>query len=308
MPRSSPLPDKPRDPPRIAPIGFENPRLDAVGVEVVTLAGIRKFAAATLVRPQRVGFHGLLLMQEGEGEHTVDFKRYALRPGTLIYVRPGQVQQWHMHPGLQGELLLMKPEALGPAIGRAELDTRLLAAHQWPPRLQADEALRGRLSSDLARLRAEIAGFDGSEVQAAIIWHTLLATLLRVAQAMRATRAPADHAAATVFALLEQVLAEEGHVRKTVSALARRLGYSESTLNRACLAMAEKSTKRLLDERTALEAKRFLVHSQASITEIGRRLGFSEATNFVKFFSRLTRTTPQAFRARYAGPSGGRDP
>jgi AraC-like DNA-binding protein len=284
---------------QITPIDFENARLNSLGVEVISLKKIRKLAANTLLYPQRLGFHLLLLMTEGEGEHTVDFKHYPLQPGTLIYVRPGQVQQWHMQPRLQGELILLKPEALSPAIGRSELDMRLLGAHLWAASLHTNDALREQIHSDMTRLREDIASFNGSEMQAAIIWHTLLASLLRVAQAMYVERAPADYASATLFAQFEQLLAKDGQRRKPVSDFTKRLGYSESTLNRACLAQSEKTTKRLIDERTALEAKRLLVHSPASISEISYRLGFSEATNFVKFFVRLTQTTPKNFREQH---------
>jgi len=285
----------------IASIDFENPRLNSVGVEVLSLERIRKLAAVTLIHPQRVGFHLLLLMTEGEGEHTIDFRRYPLKPGTMIYVRPGQVQQWHMHPGLQGDIILMKPEALGPAIGRSELDMRLLGTPHWAPSLILGDALRDHFRCDLGRLNADIGGFDGSETQAAIIWHTLLATLLRLAQSMRAERAPVDNAAARIFALFEQLLAEEGHHRRPVSAYAKRLGYTESSLNRACILMADKTTKRLVDERTALEAMRLLAHTSAPIAEIGYRLGFSEPSNFVKFFVRLNNITPHDFRRPYVG-------
>jgi AraC-like DNA-binding protein len=161
--------------------------------------------------------------------------------------------------------------------------------------------LHEQIQSDMTRLRADIASFNGSEMQAAIIWHSLLASLLRMAQAVQqAETAPADFASATLFAQFEQLLAEDGQRRKPVSEYTKRLGYSESTLNRACLALSDKTTKRLIDERTALEAKRLLVHSPASITEISYRLGFSEPTNFVKFFTRLTQTTPKSFREQHA--------
>ncbi|WP_147694167.1 helix-turn-helix domain-containing protein [Vogesella mureinivorans] len=285
--------------PGVAPIAFHNPRLDGVGIEVLSLESIRTLAPHTLLHPQRPGFHLLLLMHAGVGEHTVDFQHYPLAPGSLVYVRPGQVQQWHMHAGLEGDCMLIKPEALSPAIGRPGLDMQLLGMHSWQTLLVPDAALREHVQCDMARLRADIAHFDGSQTQISIIWHTLLATLLRVAQAMRAKRGAANHAAAAIFSLFEQLLAEEGHRRQAVSAYAKKLGYSESTLNRACMAMAEKTAKQLLDERTALEAKRLLVHSPASIHEIGHHLGFSESTNFVKFFARLAHTTPQRFRDQY---------
>ncbi|GAA3572971.1 hypothetical protein GCM10022222_66530 [Amycolatopsis ultiminotia] len=56
------------------------------------------------------------------------------------------------------------------------------------------------------------------------------------------------------------------------------------------------SAKRFLDERIALEARRRLVTTDSSVATIARELGFTEATNFVKFYRRLTGTTPTATR------------
>ena len=66
------------------------------------------------------------------------------------------------------------------------------------------------------------------------------------------------------------------------------------------MAAAGHTAKQVVDLRIALEAKRLLVHSGATVAQIGHRLGFSEATNFVKFFRRLAGVTPLEFRAAHA--------
>ncbi len=45
-----------------------------------------------------------------------------------------------------------------------------------------------------------------------------------------------------------------------------------------------------------LEAQRLLAHTDLPVATIGRALGFSEATNFGKFFTRQTGNTPGDFR------------
>ena len=87
-----------------------------------------------------------------------------------------------------------------------------------------------------------------------------------------------------------------------VPGYAERLGYSESTLSRVCDAAQGRSAKQVIDRRVALEAARELVHSQASVAEVNHHLGFSEATNFVKFFRRMNGYSPQAFRNRVTTP------
>jgi transcriptional regulator GlxA family with amidase domain len=47
-----------------------------------------------------------------------------------------------------------------------------------------------------------------------------------------------------------------------------------------------------------LEARRLLAHTDDSVAAIGESLGFSESTNFGKFFEARTGERPGAFRKR----------
>lgn len=71
------------------------------------------------------------------------------------------------------------------------------------------------------------------------------------------------------------------------------------TLSRACHQVRGLSPKKLIDGNLALEAKRNLVMGDHTVEEIALGLGFSEATNFVKFFKRITGRTPEVFRLHH---------
>jgi hypothetical protein len=51
--------------------------------------------------------------------HTVDFTGYALDPGSWLWVRPGQVQQWQDLRQAEGTLILFEPDFLDPATAEA---------------------------------------------------------------------------------------------------------------------------------------------------------------------------------------------
>jgi AraC-like DNA-binding protein len=51
-----------------------------------------------------------------------------------------------------------------------------------------------------------------------------------------------------------------------------------------------------LTARIILEAKRQLAYSERLVSTVGYDLGFSEATNFTKYFFREVGLTPLAFR------------
>ncbi|WP_408996973.1 helix-turn-helix domain-containing protein [Streptomyces ipomoeae] len=79
------------------------------------------------------------------------------------------------------------------------------------------------------------------------------------------------------------------------------IGCSPRTLNRACQAVTGHTAKALIDAHVALEAKRLLAHTDLPVATISRRLGFSEPTNFGKFFTRETGSTPGTFRTQEQG-------
>ena len=103
---------------------------------------------------------------------------------------------------------------------------------------------------------------------------------------------PIDGDDAALLALLA-----DGEAWST-SALALALGSSQRTVQRALASLeaAGVTPKAFISARIVLEAKRLLVHSGESVAQVGHRLGFSEPTNFVKFFRRMAGSTPQAFR------------
>ncbi|MEK8107299.1 helix-turn-helix transcriptional regulator [Micromonospora sp. M12] len=79
---------------------------------------------------------------------------------------------------------------------------------------------------------------------------------------------------------------------RRVEDYAAELRCSVRTLTRACLAVTGRSAKQVIDERVALQASRLLAATDQPIAQIGRHLGFSEPTNFGRFFTREVGVSP----------------
>ena len=281
---------------------FDNARLAALGIEVMTLGELgRRVPARTLAAPERLDFYLLLLVASGRCRHVVDFVDRPLSRGSLVFVRPGQVQQWRLQPGVEGRLILVAPAAL--SAGRASPSSRevsLLALDEWPACSELSGRTRVEIEQEIERLGREFERYDASALGIALIRQMLVCLMLRLARWHAATPddAPAGGSDRAHYRLFVRELEAGFREHRDVRHYAQRLGYSESTLSRACLAAEGRSAKQVIDRRVALEARRMLAHGDASVAEIGHQLGFSEPTNFVKFFGRLSDCTPTAFRAR----------
>lgn len=279
---------------------FSNARLNPIGVELMTLSELRaRVSDRLLFETERVGFFMVLVATGGRGEHLVDFERLGLRAGHVVFVRPGQVQQWQPANGLEADLLLIDPVVVQPTASLSRQATMaLLRMEDWPVHFEMNVDGLTIWRSLTAMLRRELDRPVLDELSAAMAHELLACVMLCIGRS-----ATGPMSSATVQAMLIRRLRREleglAHTRPSVASLARRLRVSTSTLTRTCKEVLGHSAKEEVDRRVALEAQRLLVHSSSTSVAIGELLGFSEPTNFVKFFRRRVGTTPEAFRQAY---------
>lgn len=275
---------------------FTNERLSLVGVELLRLADLfERVPHSVLRQPERIDFAMLLVVDRGRGTHQVDFQQMVLAPGAVVAVRPGAVQQWQPTHGLDGDVLLIEPQLLQPRIGQSSAHMQHRLLEDWPSHftLQVREQKRWAAMCNLLRDELNQTDLDKLSVDTAReLTQSLLLTLARGAQQAAPTALFHDLMCRRLVHELDQLVA----VRPSVGVLAQRLGTSPSTLGRACQSTLGLTAKEVVDQRVSLEAKRLLVHTQATAVSIGEQLGFSEPTNFLKFFKRCAGMTPEQFR------------
>jgi AraC-like DNA-binding protein len=287
---------------QIRELGFAAPAGTPAGVEVLSLGELRgRVGRSHVDTPLRPTFHHLLAPAHGTLRHTVDFTGYALVPGTWLWVRPGQVQQWGDLNGVDGTLVLFEPDFLDRA---TTADARLDDPHA-PVVYRPSDADQQRLTDAAEHLARAFAGPDGLplDVRRAVLRHLLAVLVLRLAH-LGAPPGSAPPGPSDTFLRFRDAVERDFARTRRLDDYARRLGYSARTLSRATQAAAGVNAKDFIDRRTILEAKRLLAHSDHTAAQIAARLGFTSATNFSKYFHQRAGTTPIAFRAglRYRGP------
>ncbi|MEU3620543.1 AraC family transcriptional regulator [Streptomyces sp. NPDC006872] len=293
---------KPRE---IADIGFASAVGTPTGVEIMSLAELRERAAVHMGRaglrvPQRPTFHHLITLSSGSLWHTVDFTGYALEPGSWLWIRPGQVQQWGDLDDAEGTLVLFEDDFLEPAtVAAARMDDPYAPALQVP-----DPEDRHALEMAVNHLSLEFQEWHGISLEAhvAVLRHLLAVLVLRLSQRIAPVGSPAPDPGETFVDFRDAVERDFTRTRR-LEDYAQALGYSPRTLSRAALAGAGVGAKEFIDRRVVLEAKRLLAHGNQSAARIAAQLGFTSATNFSKFFHQRTGQSPIAFRSTVRGRS-----
>ncbi|MEU8887759.1 helix-turn-helix transcriptional regulator [Streptomyces sp. NPDC048442] len=286
--------------PPIPEVRFQSPSSAPAGVEVLTLAALRRNACSGAISvPHRPDFHHLLRLDGGELPLMVDFTSYRLLPGEWLWVRPGQVHRWDNLSGAEGTLVLFEAGFLDPATGAAaRLDDPFGPTVRRPAGGDAEAARRAldHLDQEFRSLR------DGSplplETHLSVLRHLLAALVLRLAH-IGEERPACDTPDA--FLLFRTAVERDFARTRRVEDYARDLGYAPRTLSRATLAAAGVGAKEFIDRRVTLEAKRLLTHSDHSAARIAGLLGFQDAANFGKFFQQRAGSSPLAFRTTARG-------
>ncbi len=228
----------------------------------------------------RPPFHVLILATAGHGTVEVDFTSYACRPGTLIWIRPGQALRVGRN-GLAAAVVTFEPALAG--------DDDPTGPVRWQLEGEDEDAV----ISEVTQLAVDCERHTSGPLAAELLRHQLAVLLLRVALLTGAEPAGTER---RTYARFRRLL-EAGHPNsRRVEDYAEELGCSVRTLTRACLAVTGRTAKQVVDDRVALEARRLLACTAMSVAEVGRHLGFPEPTNFGRFFHREAGMSPGQFR------------
>lgn len=272
------------------------------GVEIVSMFDLKQRTGKThLSRVHCIEFHMLILVTRGECTHVIDFEAVRCRVGSLILLKPSQAEMFDLVSDWDGWIILFEPEFLFPAQSGLTSDTTLLnRLEDLAERVQLTNNECSRLETAIEQMRGccEIEA-SVSDINAILRYH-LSALLLRICLMQKGvTNMELAKPDAMRFRRFKEAVGTNFCRWHQVCDYARALECSEKTLARATLSIAGVSAKRFIVDRISLEAKRLLAYTSLPTTEISSRLGFDEATNFIKFFRREIGSTPGIFRREH---------
>ncbi len=242
---------------------------------------------------QRARFHQLIVCTEGSGTHHVDFSPYELSKGTVLHIRPGQVQEFEHTPTLVADMIIWP----------VEHQPRIPGSPIWypgsgvPSAVQLELVELQRLSGWVAEMRIEQDRFEQSSVAGEQL-RTMLRLVLTFIDEHCGTSGDLG-VVPQAYLDLREALEEMLFSRPSVSELASALGYSTRTLDRACEAVTNQTAKQVVDERINLEVRRLLADRSRPMSEVRTLFGFIDPSNFTKFVRRHIGQAPGEFREAF---------
>ena len=248
----------------------------------------------------------LLLLESGEGLATLDGRELSMQPPCVLLISPMCIHSFEFSDKADGFVLSLAAPLLQQLKNNlGEQQSILNEAHYYS--VNTDQLLFKTLFDAINR---EYSNYNsGREILLESMINALMILLSRQASnttmADSSTNNPAiqNHSitdkGSQHFSTFTQLLEQHFRSHCSVENYASLLGITPAHLNTICQRFASRSALQLAHERLLLEAKRNLIYTAMTISQVSDSLGFSEPAYFTRFFKRLTTRSPKKFRQNH---------
>ena len=124
----------------------------------------------------------------------------------------------------------------------------------------------------------------------------LLVQVFRFAEQQERQLFDTDNRQLAYFQAFQKEIKKSLSASKTVIEYAKTLNITTVHLNRICQAVAHKTALEVVHEHIISEAKKYLLHTSYTITEICYMLGFNDLAYFSRLFKQEVGKSPKLFR------------
>jgi AraC-like DNA-binding protein len=270
-------------------------------LELNTLRETLRRAVEIVSEPHRADFYHIIWVQEGRSKPLLDFQEMPMPSNSLLCINKNQVLMYDRSGGYDGKVIRFTDGFFIRNEGDAKYlrACRLFDGVAGHPlvSLSKDQGVVGTLFEQIERELAHPLDNHQKTILQNLL-HNLLMHCERCIPANAKHQGKPSPAKDIAQRFMDGV--ENGYRGgKRVSEYAQEMGVTEKRLQAATAQIFGKAPKALIDARVAMEAKRMLLYSSATIKEISYELGFDEETNFIKYFRKQAGTTPAGVRSRY---------
>ena len=245
-----------------------------------------------------VEFYIILFIEKGKGKHTIDFKTYDYKEGSVLTIRKDQIHRFHKNDSVVGSVLLFTDDFLVSYLEKLEALKSLHLFNEVlaEPKIQLSKTLTTEVSELIQRISLEY--FKVQDAYSLEIIrsesHILITKLYRIKS--KRSDLSDNKKYLNEFVAFQNLVEEKVTTTNKVKDYAQMLGVSTKTLNNICRAIVNKTAKEFIDDICTNQIKRLLINTSLSIKEIAYATGFEETTNFYKYFKRQINLTPEQFR------------
>lgn len=256
--------------------------------KVIKIAPFKKGIRKTTPHKHNNYFE-IIYLSHGGGYHNIDLNKYAIKPPVMFFIRQEQVHCWEITSEPEGYVVIIRKSFVEKSLD-SELKS-LLTQISSECCLQLTDTSTIEKLLELLTEENNVASSNSFQITEGLL-KALLAKVLKVSKPM----ATKQQHKSDLFQLFVQLLSADNGVKNKVAYYADKLNTTPQNINAACQKSIQKPAAEVLSEFVLNEAKRLLLYTDKTISEISFALEFTDPSYFVKYFKKAVGFTPLSFR------------
>lgn len=270
------------------------------GIEILTIESLsarKNNADHNPEKAHQVAFNMIVFYTDGESKHLVDFVWHPVKKNTIIHFSKGQINAFQFTDNLKGFILLFTEEYLKKQINtlpKNEIE-RLFNPQLFSPIIQVPKD--SNVEKYIRLFYDEYNNFQ-ENYNKENTYHALHSIIFSKLERIKQDQTIHLKSSEKLITFLDFKSLLKNHFNKSRNAdfYAKKLNITYKHLNTIYKNTVALTAKQFIDDFIVLEAKRLLINSEIKSTELAYSLGFEEPTNFIKYFKKHTRFTPNQFK------------
>jgi AraC family transcriptional regulator, transcriptional activator of pobA len=249
-------------------------------------------------KPHRHSYFEFFVFEKGGGSHFIDFVEYPILDCSVHIVFPQQIHLVKRTANARGSIIICSKHFMN-LLGKFFF-TQLSQNNHNAPCLIFDNEVFATIIKLVSNLEIEL------KANTLLSYHLsqnytsiFLSHCIRHSSAMlhEETHNPRYGAHEwEVYKKFEDLTEQFFMEKLTVAFYAQKMAITTKVLNTCIKKVLGKTAVELLQEKTLIEAKRLLLHSDESIKEIAYKLNFKDSSYFTRFFTKYENQTPKEFK------------
>lgn len=245
-------------------------------------------------------FFVLLLIERGNGRHSINFQDYDYSQGTLFLLGPNNIHKFYESEA-EGRILVFTESFVYQYLNEKNAAKlfQLFSQHLTSPMLQLQQPeylkIKDLIQAVENEFRTERDGFSMELIRSFL--HIIITHIIRIKSydnAMLSTSPRLEQ-----FLKYQSLVEEHCQEHRKVSYYADLLNITPRTLNNITNSTLKKSAKTVIEEVMVSRIKQYLINTSLYVSQIAYECGFHEPSHLTKFFSKHTGLTPKRFRSLF---------
>jgi AraC family transcriptional activator of pobA len=253
-----------------------------------------------ILKPHKHNFFFIFLCTKGTGTHRIDFMDYDVTPGSVFLICPGKAHSWTLSPDADGYIFFHTRSFFNlNASGVSLLDFPFYCSLYNDPFIMLegrDRAITESLFHDILNEYRNDNLMKFQRIGALLDLLYIDFTRLYLPDSKRKVQNQNFLSSRRRF---ESLIDKHFKKIKSAGEYADLLHLSEKHLNRICKETINKTATEMIIERTMVEAKRILVFTKASVSQVSENVGYADMHYFSRLFKKKCGLTPLEFRKMY---------